>query len=93
MTPLIVKFTLDSGKGENKIGTSSGGVAVVYRNKPYRLENPGPLIGEMTRCRDAAIRAACSAMFHGVIDHALQMVVAAIDGAAHNHHGAALLLF
>lgn len=87
MTPLIVKFTLDSGEDENKRGTSSGGVAVVYRNKPDRLENSGPLIGEMTRCRDAAIRAACSAMFHGVIYHALQMVVAAIDGAAHSHHG------
>ena len=34
---------------------------MVYRKKPDRLENPGPLIGEMRRCRGAAIRAASSA--------------------------------
>jgi hypothetical protein len=56
---------------------------VVYQKKPDRLENPGPLIGEMRRCREAAIRAASSAKSHGVIYHALQMVVVAIDGAAH----------
>ena len=56
---------------------------MVYQKKPDRLENPGPLIGEMRRCREAAIRAASSAKSHGVIYHALQMVVVAIDGAAH----------
>ncbi len=56
---------------------------MVYRKKPDRLENPGPLIREMRRCRGAAIRAASSAKSHGVIYHALQMVVVAIDGAAH----------
>jgi hypothetical protein len=56
---------------------------VVYRKKPDRLENPGPLIGEMRRCREAVVRAASAAMSHGVIYRALQMVVVAIDGAAH----------
>ena len=56
---------------------------MVYQKKPDRLENPGPLIGEMRRCREAAIRAASSAKSYGVIYHALQMVVVAIDGAAH----------
>ena len=56
---------------------------MVYRKKPDRLENPGPLIGEMRRCREAAVRAASAAMSHGVIYRALQMVVVAIDGAAH----------
>ncbi len=51
------------------------------RKNPDRLENPGPVIGEMRRCRDVAIRAASSVKSHGVIYHALQMV--AIDGAAH----------
>ncbi len=53
------------------------------RRNPHRLENPGPVIGEMRRCRDVAIRAASSVKSHGVIYHALQMVVVAIDGAAH----------
>ncbi len=35
------------------------------------------------RCRDVAIRAASSIKSHGVIYHALQMVVVAFDGAAH----------
>ena len=56
---------------------------MVYRKKPDCLENPGPLIGEISRCREAAVRAASAAMSHGVIYHALQMVVVAIDGAAH----------
>ncbi|HEY8031896.1 MAG TPA: hypothetical protein VIF02_05845 [Methylocella sp.] len=47
---------------------------------PHSL--PGPVIGEMRRCRDAAVRAASSVKSHGVIYHALQMVVVAIDGAA-----------
>ena len=83
MTALTVKVMLDSGQFENKIGTSIEGGAVVYRKKPDQLENPGPLIGEMRRCREAAIRAASSTKSHGVIYHALQMVVVAIDGAAH----------
>ena len=53
------------------------------RKNPDRLENPGPVIGEMRRCRDVAIRAARSVKSHGVVYHALQMVVVAIDGAAH----------
>ncbi len=56
---------------------------MVYQKKPDRLENPGPAIGEMRRCRDAAVRAASSVKSYGVIYHALQMVVVAIDGAAH----------
>jgi hypothetical protein len=53
------------------------------RKNPDRLENPGPVIGEMRRCRDVAIRAASSVKSHGVLYHALQMVVVAIDGAAY----------
>jgi hypothetical protein len=53
------------------------------RKNPDRLENPGLVIGEMRRCRDVAIRAASSVKSRGVIYHALQMVVVAIDGAAH----------
>jgi hypothetical protein len=83
MTALNVKVMLDSGRFENKIRTLIEGGAVVYRKKPDRLENPGALIGEMRRCREATIRAAGSAKSHGVIYHALQMVVVAIDGAAH----------
>ena len=56
---------------------------MVYRKKHNRLENPGALIGEMRRCREAAVRAESAAMSHGAIYHALQMVVVAIDGAAH----------
>ena len=55
---------------------------MVYQRKQDRLENPGPVIGEMRHCRDGAIRAASSVKSHGVIYHALQMVVVAIDGAA-----------
>ena len=73
MTALNVKVMLDSGRFENKIRTLIEGGA----------ENPGALIGEMRRCREATIRAAGSAKSHGVIYHALQMVVVAIDGAAH----------
>jgi hypothetical protein len=51
------------------------------RKNPDRLENPG-VIGEMRRCRDVAIRATSSVKSHGVMYHALQMVVVAIDGAA-----------
>jgi hypothetical protein len=53
------------------------------RKNPDRFENPGPVIGEMRRCRDVTIRAASSVKSRGVIYHALQMVVVAIDGAAH----------
>ncbi len=56
---------------------------MVNRKNPDRLENPGPVIGEMRRCRDVAVRAASAVKSHGVIYHALQMVVVAIDGAAH----------
>ena len=56
---------------------------MVHQRKPDRLENPGPVIGEMRRRRDVAIRAASSVKSHGVIYHALQMIVVAIDGAAH----------
>jgi hypothetical protein len=59
------------------------GSAVVYRKKPDRLENPGALIGEIRRCREAAVRAASAARARGVIYRALQMVVVAIDEAAH----------
>ena len=55
---------------------------MVNRKNPDQLENPGPVIGEMRRCRDVAIRAASSVKSQGVIYHALQMVVVAIDGAA-----------
>ena len=65
------------------MGTLMEGRAVVYRKYPDRLENPGPVIGEMRRCRDVAIRAASSVKSHGVIYYALQIVVVAIDGAAH----------
>jgi hypothetical protein len=68
---------------QNKLETRIEGGAVVNQKKPDRLENPGPVIGEMRRCRDVAIRAASSVKSHGVIHHALQMVVVAIDGAAH----------
>ena len=67
----------------NKIGTKIEGAALANRKNPERLENPGPAIGAMRRCRDVAIRAASSVKSHGVIYHALQMVVVAIDGAAH----------
>ena len=67
----------------NKLGTLIEGRAVVYRKKPDRLENPGPVIGELRRCRDVAVRAASSVKPRGVVYHALQMVVVAIDGAAH----------
>jgi hypothetical protein len=53
------------------------------RKNPDRLENPGPVIGAMRLCRDVVIRAASSVKSHGVIYHALQMNVVAIDGAAH----------
>jgi hypothetical protein len=68
---------------QNKLGTLIEGGAVVYQKKPDRLENPGPVIGAMRRCRDVVIRAASSVKSHGVIYHALQMIVVAIDGAAH----------
>ena len=59
---------------------------MVYRKKPDRLENPGALIGEMRRCREAAVRAASAAMSHGVIYHALQMVVVGDRRSGSRHH-------
>jgi hypothetical protein len=74
---------LDSAPDKNKIGTLMEGRAVVFRKNPDRLENPGPLMGEMRRCREAALRAASAVRPQGVLYHALQMIVVAIDAAAH----------
>jgi hypothetical protein len=74
---------LDSAPDKNKIGTIMEGSAVVYRKNPDRVENPGPLIGEMRRCREAALRAASGVRPQGILYHALQMIVVAIDAAAH----------
>ena len=56
---------------------------MVYRKLPDKLPNPGPFIGELRKCRDAVIRASATVKSFGVTYHALQMILTAIDGAAH----------
>jgi hypothetical protein len=57
-------------------------LAVVYRKKPDRIDDPGPILRAMLPCRKAMIDAMSSVKPLGVLYHGLSMVVSAIDALA-----------
>jgi hypothetical protein len=55
---------------------------MVYRQRPDKIDNPGPLLGALRTCRQAMIEAATHVRPMGTYYHGLHMVVAAIDALA-----------
>jgi hypothetical protein len=56
---------------------------LIYRKLPEELPRPGPFIGELRKCRDAATRASATVKPFGTVYEALRLITVAIDGAAH----------
>ena len=55
---------------------------MVYHKKPDKIDNPGPLLGELRRCREAMIAACERVKVGGVFYNGFHMVIAAIDALA-----------
>jgi hypothetical protein len=53
-----------------------------HRNRPDRLDNPGPLLGRLRSIREELIKALTAVKPFGAIYHGLSMVIAAIDALA-----------
>jgi hypothetical protein len=53
-----------------------------YRKRPDRILEPGPVLGELRKCRDLMTSTCPTVKPSGVVYHALCIVIVAIDGLA-----------